>query len=86
MQVCELMRCLKFVRKLIRPRVVTRRRRSPDLPLFTQPPWLLRPYRLSLIVEALARLRCRSCIIDGEAVVCDERGVAQFDRIRYAAP
>jgi ATP-dependent DNA ligase len=40
-------------------------------------------YRFSLIVEALARLRCRSCIIDGEAVVCDENGMARFDRIRY---
>jgi ATP dependent DNA ligase domain len=25
----------------------------------------------------------RSCIIDGEAVVCDDNGVASFDRIRY---
>jgi bifunctional non-homologous end joining protein LigD len=40
-------------------------------------------YRFSLIVEALARLRCRSCIIDGEAVVCDENGMARSDRIRY---
>jgi bifunctional non-homologous end joining protein LigD len=40
-------------------------------------------HRFSLIVEALARLRCRSCIIDGEAVVCDEHGMAHFDRIRY---
>ncbi len=32
---------------------------------------------------ALARLRSRSCIIDGEAVACDERGVAAFDRVRY---
>jgi bifunctional non-homologous end joining protein LigD len=39
--------------------------------------------RFSLIVEALARLRSRSCIIDGEAVACDERGIAAFDRIRY---
>jgi hypothetical protein len=39
--------------------------------------------RFSLIVEALARLRSRSCIIDGEAVACDERGVAAFDLIRY---
>jgi ATP-dependent DNA ligase len=39
--------------------------------------------RFSLIVEAVAELRCRSCIIDGEAVVCDERGMARFDRIRY---
>ena len=28
--------------------------------------------RFPLIVEALARLRSRSCIIDGEAVACDE--------------
>jgi hypothetical protein len=35
-----------------------------------------------LIVEALVRLRSRSCIIDGEAVVCDDNGVASFDRIR----
>src|SRR6516225_10239295 len=34
-----------------------------------------------LIVETLARLRSRSCIIDGEAVVCDDNGVASFDRI-----
>ena len=31
----------------------------------------------------MARLRSRSCIIDGEAVACDENGVASFDRIRY---
>ena len=37
----------------------------------------------SLIVEALARLRSRSCIIDGEAAVCDDNGVPSFDRIRY---
>jgi bifunctional non-homologous end joining protein LigD len=28
-------------------------------------------------------VRCRSCVIDGEAVVCDEHGMARFDRIRY---
>jgi bifunctional non-homologous end joining protein LigD len=36
-----------------------------------------------LIVEALARLRSRSCIIDGEAVACDDNGVASFDLIRH---
>ena len=40
-------------------------------------------YRFPLIVEALARLRSRSCIIDGEAVACGEDGIACFDRIRY---
>ena len=39
--------------------------------------------RFSLIVEALVGLRSRSCIIDGEAVACDERGIAAFDLIRY---
>jgi bifunctional non-homologous end joining protein LigD len=31
----------------------------------------------------LARLRSRSCIIDGEAVACDDNGVALFNRVRY---
>jgi bifunctional non-homologous end joining protein LigD len=39
--------------------------------------------RFALIVETLARLRSRSCIIDGEAVCCDAHGVPNFDRIRY---
>src|SRR5260370_5104135 len=38
--------------------------------------------RFPLIVETLARLRSRSCIIDGEAVACDDNGVASFDLIR----
>jgi bifunctional non-homologous end joining protein LigD len=40
-------------------------------------------YRFPLIVEALAKLRSRSCIIDGEAVACGENGIADFERIRY---
>jgi bifunctional non-homologous end joining protein LigD len=39
--------------------------------------------RFPLIVEALTRLRSRSCIIDGEAVCCGDDGVPSFDRIRY---
>src|SRR3954451_17593202 len=39
--------------------------------------------RFSLIVDALARLRSRSCIIDGEAVACDHNGVASFDLVRH---
>jgi bifunctional non-homologous end joining protein LigD len=39
--------------------------------------------RFPLIVETLARLRSRSCIIDGEAVACDDNGVASFDLVRY---
>jgi bifunctional non-homologous end joining protein LigD len=39
--------------------------------------------RFPLIAEALVRLRSRSCIIDGEAVACDDNGVASFDLIRH---
>jgi hypothetical protein len=39
--------------------------------------------RFPRIVEALEGLRSQSCIIDGEAVVCDDNGVASFDRIRH---
>jgi bifunctional non-homologous end joining protein LigD len=40
-------------------------------------------YRFPLIVETLARLRSRCCIIDGEAVACDDDGVTSFNRVRY---
>ena len=39
-------------------------------------------YRFPLIVETVG-LRPRSCIIDGEAVVCDSSGMVSFDHIRY---
>jgi bifunctional non-homologous end joining protein LigD len=38
--------------------------------------------RFPLIVEALAQLRSRSCIIDGEAVSCGQDGIASFERMR----
>src|SRR5215467_11843230 len=40
-------------------------------------------HRFPLIVETLGRLRSRSCIIDGEAVACDDNGVASFDLVRH---
>jgi hypothetical protein len=42
--------------------------------------------RRSCFVDALARLRsrsCISCIVDGEAVACDDNSIASFDRIRH---
>ena len=38
--------------------------------------------RFPLIVEALAGLRSRSVILDGEAVACDDNGTSNFDRLR----
>jgi bifunctional non-homologous end joining protein LigD len=38
--------------------------------------------RYPLIVEAARRLKLRSCLIDGEAVACDENGIAVFSRLR----
>ena len=34
------------------------------------------------IIETLKALEVRSCLIDGEVVVCDERGLAVFDLLR----
>jgi bifunctional non-homologous end joining protein LigD len=42
--------------------------------------------RFPLIVEALARLRSRSCIIDGEVVACGDDGIPTFARIRSPLP
>jgi bifunctional non-homologous end joining protein LigD len=39
--------------------------------------------RFPPIARALTHLRCRSCIIDGEAVICNDNGVASFNHIRY---
>jgi bifunctional non-homologous end joining protein LigD len=38
--------------------------------------------RFPLIVEAVNHLKVRSCLIDGEVVCCDERGVAAFHVLR----
>ena len=39
--------------------------------------------RFPLIVETLAGLCARSCILDGEAVACDDNGVASFELVRH---
>src|SRR5207302_1519190 len=39
-------------------------------------------YRFPLIVEALAKLRSSSCILDGEAVACRQDGLSSFDLLR----
>jgi ATP-dependent DNA ligase len=37
--------------------------------------------RYPLIVEAVNDLKMRSCLIDGEAVACDENGLAVFEQL-----
>src|SRR5262245_48030696 len=39
--------------------------------------------RYPAIVEAVNRLKARSCLIDGEGVICDEQGLAVFERLRH---
>ena len=38
--------------------------------------------RFPQIVEGVAKLKVRSCLIDGEAIVVDERGLSAFDLLR----
>jgi bifunctional non-homologous end joining protein LigD len=61
---------------------VIARKDGPRVRLYSRPGNDLTP-RFPLIVGTLARLRSRSCIIDGEAVARDDNGVASFDLIRY---
>jgi ATP-dependent DNA ligase len=42
-------------------------------------------HRFPLIVETLARLRSRSCIIDGEAVACDDTALRRSISFATAA-
>jgi ATP-dependent DNA ligase len=39
--------------------------------------------RYRLIVDAIASLPVKSCIVDGEAIVVDQNGLSVFDLIRY---
>jgi bifunctional non-homologous end joining protein LigD len=38
--------------------------------------------RFLAILDAASALKARSCLIDGEAVACDEKGLAVFERLR----
>ena len=38
--------------------------------------------RFPFITTAVSKLPVRSCLIDGEAIVCDQNGLAVFDLIR----
>jgi bifunctional non-homologous end joining protein LigD len=40
--------------------------------------------RFPLIAVAVTQLRARSYLIDGEAVMCDDHGLAVFERLRRA--
>jgi bifunctional non-homologous end joining protein LigD len=61
---------------------VIARKKGAQVRLYSRPGNDL-TYRFPLIVETLKGLRSRSCIIDGEAVACDENGVTSFNRVRY---
>jgi bifunctional non-homologous end joining protein LigD len=39
--------------------------------------------RFPKIVDAIASLPVRSCVVDGEAIVVDERGLSIFDALWY---
>jgi ATP-dependent DNA ligase len=61
---------------------VIARKDGPRVRLYSRPGSDL-SRRFPLIVDALTRLRSRSCIIDSEAVACDDNGVASFDLVRH---
>ena len=61
---------------------ITARKTAAQVRLYSRPGNDL-TRRFPLIVETLAHLRSRSCIIDGEAVACDDNGVASFDLVRH---
>ena len=39
--------------------------------------------RFPLIVAAVEALLAESCVVDGEAIACDERGLSVFEMIRW---
>jgi ATP-dependent DNA ligase len=69
--------CLAAVDGCTKFRVIARKN-GPRARLYSRP-----AHRFPLIVETLLRLPSRSCIIDGEAVACDDKGIASFNLVRY---
>jgi bifunctional non-homologous end joining protein LigD len=45
----------------------------------------MRTDRYPTVLKAQMALKIQSCLIDGEIVICDERGVAAFDRLRHGS-
>jgi ATP-dependent DNA ligase len=41
------------------------------------------PVAFPLVAAVLNVLSAQSCIIDGEAIICDDKGLSVFDLIRY---
>src|SRR5262245_35248804 len=39
--------------------------------------------RYPIIAVAVGKLGCRSCLVDGEVVICGEDGIPVFNRLRY---
>jgi bifunctional non-homologous end joining protein LigD len=62
---------------------VVARKNGAQVKLYSSPGTDL-TYRIALIVETSARLRSRSCIVDGKAVACDDAGVTSFNLVRFA--
>ena len=58
------------------------RRDAKGVRLFTRNGYDLTA-RFPKIVDAIASLPVRSCVVDGEAIVVDERGLSIFDALRY---
>src|SRR6516162_4265530 len=62
-------------------RILARRRDSAGVRLITRAGNDFSS-RFPFIAMAVSKLPVRSCLIDGEAIVCDETGLAVFDLIR----
>jgi bifunctional non-homologous end joining protein LigD len=41
--------------------------------------------RYPAVLDAISAVKVRSCLIDGEIAVCDEHGLAVFQRLRHGS-